>query len=54
MQPLGGRSGRGRSPPPGFYRVVQGVVLVMAASYVLINLAVDMVDAFIDPRTRYD
>ena len=36
------------------YPVVQGVVLVTAASYVLINLMVDMVYAFIDPRIRYD
>jgi peptide/nickel transport system permease protein len=36
------------------YPVVQGVVLVTAASYVLINLAVDMVYGFIDPRIRYD
>jgi peptide/nickel transport system permease protein len=36
------------------YPVVQGVVLVRAASYVLINLAVDMMYAFIDPRIRYD
>jgi ABC-type dipeptide/oligopeptide/nickel transport system permease component len=27
---------------------------VTAAAYVLINLAVDMVYAFIDPRIRYD
>jgi peptide/nickel transport system permease protein len=36
------------------YPVVQGVVLVTAAAYVLINLAVDMTYAFIDPRIRYD
>jgi peptide/nickel transport system permease protein len=36
------------------YPVVQGVVLLTAATYVLINLAVDMVYAFIDPRIRYD
>ncbi len=36
------------------YPVVQGVVLVTAASYVLINLVVDMVYALIDPRIRYD
>jgi peptide/nickel transport system permease protein len=36
------------------YPVVQGVVLVTAAAYVLINLAVDMVYAAIDPRIRYD
>jgi peptide/nickel transport system permease protein len=36
------------------YPVVQGVVLVTAAAYVLINLVVDMLYAFIDPRIRYD
>ena len=36
------------------YPVVQGVVLVTAAAYVLINLAVDVFYAFIDPRIRYD
>ena len=35
------------------YPVVQGVVLVTAAAYMLINLVVDMVYAFIDPRIRY-
>src|SRR5215510_12197773 len=36
------------------YPVVQGVVLVTAASYVLINLGVDLLYALIDPRIRYD
>jgi len=36
------------------YPVVQGVVLVTAATYVLINLVVDVLYAFIDPRIRYD
>jgi peptide/nickel transport system permease protein len=36
------------------YPVVQGVVLVTAASYVLINLGVDVVNAVIDPRIRYE
>ena len=36
------------------YPVVQGVVLVTAAAYVLINLTVDLLYAFIDPRIRYD
>ncbi len=36
------------------YPVVQGVVLVTAAAYVLINLVVDAVYAFVDPRIRYD
>ena len=35
------------------YPVVQGVVLLTAAVYMLINLMVDMVYAFIDPRIRY-
>ena len=35
------------------YPVVQGVVLVTAAAYMLINLVVDVVYAFIDPRIRY-
>ena len=36
------------------YPVVQGVVLVTAATYVLINLIVDVLYALIDPRIRYD
>jgi peptide/nickel transport system permease protein len=35
------------------YPVVQGVVLVTAAVYVLVNLAVDVLYVFIDPRIRY-
>jgi ABC-type dipeptide/oligopeptide/nickel transport system permease component len=34
--------------------VVQGVVLVTATVYVLINLGVDLLYAIIDPRIRYD
>jgi peptide/nickel transport system permease protein len=36
------------------YPVVQGVILVTAVAYVLINLVVDLVYALIDPRIRYD
>ncbi|HEY7652881.1 MAG TPA: ABC transporter permease [Methylomirabilota bacterium] len=36
------------------YPVVQGVVLVTAAAYVLMNLVMDILYAFIDPRIRYD
>jgi len=36
------------------YPVVQGVVLVTAVVYVLINLGVDVVYALIDPRIRYE
>ncbi|MCC6943492.1 MAG: ABC transporter permease [Thermomicrobiales bacterium] len=35
------------------FPVVQGVVLLVAASYVLVNLGVDILYAFIDPRIRH-
>jgi peptide/nickel transport system permease protein len=35
------------------YPVIQGVVLVSSAAYVLINLAVDVAYAVLDPRIRY-
>jgi peptide/nickel transport system permease protein len=35
------------------YPVVQGVVLVTAAAYVVVNLVVDVLYVFIDPRIRY-
>src|SRR2546430_5704462 len=35
------------------YPVVQGVILVTATAYVLINLLVDVLYLFIDPRIRY-
>ncbi len=34
------------------WKVVQGVVLVVAASYVVVNLVVDLVYAALDPRIR--
>ena len=36
------------------YPVVQGAVLLVATSFVLINLLVDLLYAAIDPRVRYD
>jgi ABC-type dipeptide/oligopeptide/nickel transport system permease component len=36
------------------YEVIQGAVLLIAAAYVLINLLVDLLYAYIDPRVRYD
>ena len=36
------------------YPIVQGSVLISATIYVFINLAVDILYAFIDPRIRYD
>jgi peptide/nickel transport system permease protein len=35
------------------YPVVQGVVLVTATAFVLVNLAVDLLNAHLDPRIRY-
>jgi ABC-type dipeptide/oligopeptide/nickel transport system permease component len=35
------------------FPVVQGVVLVIAALYVVLNLLVDLTYAWIDPRIRY-
>lgn len=35
------------------FPVIQGVVLVMSAMYVLINLLVDIAYTFVDPRIRY-
>ncbi|MDH3603358.1 MAG: ABC transporter permease [Candidatus Tectomicrobia bacterium] len=35
------------------YPVIQGIILVFSAVYVLINLLVDMLYTFLDPRIRY-
>jgi peptide/nickel transport system permease protein len=35
------------------YPIIQGVILIFSAAYVLINLAVDMSYMFFDPRIRY-
>jgi peptide/nickel transport system permease protein len=36
------------------YPQVQGVVLFTATFYVLLNLAVDVIYGWLDPRIRYD
>ena len=36
------------------YPVIQGVILFIAMVYVLVNLLVDVIYCFIDPRIRYD
>lgn len=36
------------------YPVVQGAVILVAVIFVLLNLSVDLLYAFIDPRIRYD
>lgn len=36
------------------YPVVQGIVLFIAAIYVFVNLLVDLLYTFLDPRIRYD
>ena len=35
------------------YPVIQGALLVIAALYVLINFAIDMLYLLVDPRVRY-
>ena len=35
------------------YPIIQGVILMFSAAYVLINLAVDVLYVLIDPRIRY-
>ncbi|MGI8476881.1 MAG: ABC transporter permease subunit, partial [Thermomicrobiales bacterium] len=35
------------------YTVVQGVVLFAATAYVIVNLLVDILYGFLDPRIRY-
>ena len=35
------------------FPLVQGIVLVVAVSYVLVNLVVDLIYALLDPRIRY-
>jgi ABC-type dipeptide/oligopeptide/nickel transport system permease component len=52
-----GRPGLGRLIVDGIlnkdFPMVQGVVLVIAVSYVLVNLMVDLLYAVLDPRIRY-
>ncbi len=35
------------------YPIIQGVMVIFAAVYVIINLAIDILYSFIDPRIRY-
>jgi ABC-type dipeptide/oligopeptide/nickel transport system permease component len=36
------------------YMIVQGTVIFIAFSYVVVNLIVDLLYGFVDPRIRYD
>ncbi len=36
------------------YPMIQGAILIFGLLYILVNLAVDLLYAFIDPRIRYD
>ena len=36
------------------YPVIQGAILIFALLYILVNLIVDLIYAFVDPRIRYD
>ena len=35
------------------YPIIQGVILIFSATYVLINLMIDLSYVFFDPRIRY-
>jgi len=35
------------------YPVIQGIILVFSATYVLINLIIDILYVVLDPRIRY-
>ncbi len=36
------------------YPMIQGAILVFGLLYILVNLAVDIIYAYVDPRIRYD
>ena len=36
------------------YPMIQGTVILVAASFVFVNLIVDIIYAFVDPRIRYE
>jgi len=36
------------------YPVIQGGLLLLASIYVFVNIAVDLLYAYVDPRVRYD
>jgi peptide/nickel transport system permease protein len=35
------------------YPIIQGVILVFSAAYVLVNLVIDILYPLLDPRIRY-
>ncbi|NBP20184.1 MAG: ABC transporter permease, partial [Burkholderiaceae bacterium] len=35
------------------YPIIQGVILIFSATYVIINLLIDLSYVFFDPRIRY-
>jgi peptide/nickel transport system permease protein len=35
------------------YPIIQGVILVFSAAYVMVNLLIDVCYTFLDPRIRY-
>jgi ABC-type dipeptide/oligopeptide/nickel transport system permease component len=34
--------------------VIQGAILIFGLLYIMVNLTVDVIYAFVDPRIRYD
>ena len=35
------------------FPIIQGLMMIFATSYVFLNLIVDIIYAFLDPRVRY-
>ncbi|MDH3882935.1 MAG: ABC transporter permease subunit, partial [Desulfobacterales bacterium] len=36
------------------YPMIQGTILIFGLLYIFVNLGVDLIYAFVDPRIRYD
>ena len=35
------------------YPIIQGLIIVLSVIYIMVNLAVDVIYAYLDPRIRY-
>ena len=38
----------------GDFQIIQSTILIVALIYVLVNLIIDVLYVFVDPRIRYD
>jgi peptide/nickel transport system permease protein len=36
------------------YPMIQGTILIFGLLYIFVNLIIDLIYAFVDPRIRYD